>query len=98
MQRGDRGARDTETDADEREGRPVEEDADEEAEGDEPAAEEDAQRRARVQEDEGRADREGEDHAARDLVERGIDVLEGIVAEAVAEGQYLSGRERVART
>ena len=83
MQCSYRGARHAEADANERKGRPVEEDANEETEGDEPAAEEDTQRRALVQEDEGSADSEGEDHAARNLIKRGIDILEGIVAEAV---------------
>lgn len=33
--------------------------------------------------DEGSEDGEGEDHAASDLVERCVDVFEGVIAEAV---------------
>lgn len=80
---GDGGGGDPEEDAEQGHGGAVEEDADEEAEGDDAAGGEDFEGGARVEEEEGDDDGEGEDEPPRDLVEGGVDVFEGIVAEAV---------------
>jgi len=61
----------------------VEEDADEEAEGDDAAGAKDFECRARVEGDEGDGDGEWEHEAMLDLVEGGVDIFEGVVAEAV---------------
>jgi hypothetical protein len=78
---GDSGRRHAEHDTDSGDRGAVEEDADEEAEGDETAGEEDAQGGLGVEEYEGGADGKGKDEPSSDLVERGVDVFEGVVAE-----------------
>lgn len=83
MDGGDEGGKDTETDAYEGDVCAIEEDADEEAEGDDGAGEEGLEWGTGVEGDEGSEDGEGEDHAASDLVERCVDVFEGVIAEAV---------------
>jgi hypothetical protein len=79
---GDGGADDAEPDAFEGERAAVEEDADEEACGDDGAGAEDLEGRAGVKEGEGGEDGEGEYETAGDLVEGGIDVLEGVIRRA----------------
>ena len=66
----------------------IEEDTDKEAESNDGAAEEDAEGRARGEEEAGSEDCEGEDKATCDLVDRCIDILEGIVARTGMKAKY----------
>ncbi len=61
----------------------IEENPDEEAEGDDRASEEGVEGGAGVEGDERREDREWEYHASRDLIERGVDIFQSIIAETV---------------
>ena len=61
----------------------IQEDTDKEPDSDNRAGRKNAEGRASLKEEEGGADGEWQDHPTRDLVEGRIDVLEGIVAEAV---------------
>ena len=76
---GDGRADDTEPDAFERKRRAVEEDAREEASGDDGAGGEDGDGWSCMEEGEGAQDGKGEDEPACDLVKGGIDVFEGVV-------------------
>lgn len=82
MHGGDHGRGHAEEDALGRHRSAVEEHANEESERDDPARGEHAERRARVEDYAGGDDGEGQDEAARDLVEGRVDVLERVVAEA----------------
>ena len=79
---GDHGTENAEGDANHGHLGAVEEDADKESDGDNCARSKDTEGGARMQEEEGRADSEWKDHAARDLIERRVDVFQGIIAEA----------------
>ncbi len=79
---GDHRAQDAEYDADQRNFSAIQEDADEEADSDYATGKEDAERGSGVQQEERGADGEGENHATRHLVERRVDIFQGIVAEA----------------